>query len=65
MVLSYPPPPIIISHAFVSAGQRCFFTSGALCPIDRLFTDGGLAPLIPSRCFYCNDLAHRFSPLLG
>jgi hypothetical protein len=55
VVLSYPPMSISLSETSVTTGQRCFFVSGALCLIVRL---------VPNRRLYCNDLAHRFGPLL-
>jgi hypothetical protein len=36
-----------------------------LRPIDRLVPNGGLAPTVANRLFYCYDLAYCFSPLMG
>jgi hypothetical protein len=47
-VPGYLPTSIILGQASVSAGQRCFFTSGALGLIARLITNGGLTPMVPS-----------------
>jgi hypothetical protein len=64
VVLSYPPMSISLSETSVTTGQRCFFVSGALCLIVRLIPNRGLVPMVPYRRLYCNDLAHRFGPLL-
>jgi hypothetical protein len=65
VVLSYPPMSVIISQASVVAGRRCFFTLGMLRPISRPVSNGELTTLVSSQRFCCNNLACRFSPLLG
>jgi hypothetical protein len=65
VVLSYPPMSITLSQTSVTAGRRCFFVSGVLHLIIRPVPNGGLAPMVPYGWLCCNDLAHRFSPLMG
>jgi hypothetical protein len=65
VALSYPPSCIIVSQSSISTGRGCFFTSGTLCLISRLITNGRLTPKVSDQQRCCNDLTHRFSPLLG
>jgi hypothetical protein len=64
-VLGYLSMCIIVSQASISTGRGCFFTSGALCPIGRPVSNGGLASMVGSQQFYYDNLTHRFSSLLG
>jgi hypothetical protein len=49
VVLGYLSTSIVIGQVYVFAGQRSFFTSGMLRPIGTPVTNGGLAPMVPSR----------------
>jgi hypothetical protein len=56
---------VVVSQVSISAGRGCFFTLGALCSIGRPVFNAGFALMVASQWFCCDDLAHRFSPLLS
>jgi hypothetical protein len=63
--LSYLSTSVVIGQMSIAADRRSFFTLSAHHPIGRLVSNGGLAPLVSSRRFCCDNPACRFSPLLG
>jgi hypothetical protein len=54
-VMSYPPMSIIVGQAPISAGWGSFFNSGTIRSIGRPVTNRGLALMVFSQRFCCNE----------